>query len=148
MLWSLIVGDWQGTLIFVVGGLAALAALIYIPAPLKHYAVATILILAAASKLYSLGYADAEAKGEAILQATLAKINDANEKATIEAVARAKADAEANVATVRQALDAQAAQAAAAEAAYQDELAAIGRAPASTDGAAPLLILKAIRGQK
>lgn len=146
MLWGLIFQDWQGTILLITAGLGALAALIYVPEPLKHYAVVACIVIASAGKLYSLGFTRAETEAEAKFNAAITQINLENEKAVLAATQRAKVDAEANLRAVHKAMDEQAAQAAAAEVEFQQQLAAIAAAGDAADHDAPQLILKAIRG--
>jgi len=148
MLGDFFLGDWQGTVVALAGGLFALAALVYIPAPLKHYAVSFCLIAACVLKVYSLGHTQAAAECDATINAMTAKINDENEKAISAAIAGAKADAAANMAAVKRVLDAQTAAAEGAEASYQQALDAIARAGADADGVPPSLILEAIRQKR
>ena len=148
MLEAFFFNDWQGTLAMVVGGLFALAALVYIPTPLKHYAVAGWLIAAFALKIYSLGYAAAEGVADAKFNAAMVKINDENQKAVIAAETKVREANAANIATIRQQLDAQVAAAAEADAAYLSALEEISRAGKEADEATPAIILNAIRGRK
>ena len=66
----------------------------------------------------------------------------------IAAEAKVRAETAANLAEIKKTMEAQAAQAATTEASYQQALETITKAPADADGAAPDLILDAIRGRK
>ena len=141
------------TILMVVLALAALAALIYVPAPLKHYAVAALLIAAAASQIYGEGYRASEQawqakydRAQAKYEADLAMISAADQKAASDALQAELSREQTNTAQLKIQLDAQAAAAAENEAQYQAILGEINTAKGDADLPAPGLILDAIRG--
>ena len=148
MLANFLFGDWQGTIVLVLAGVAVALSLVYIPSPAKHYAVSACLIAAVALKLYSMGFSARDATCKAEFNAAMDKINIEGEKAIVAAVEKAKAEGEANVATVKRVLDDQAAQAAKTEAGYKALLDEIAAAGADADKPAPGLILDAIGAKK
>lgn len=88
-----------GLVVAVLLVVAAVLAIIYIPAPANHYAAAALILAAVTSQIYAEGYRKAAGEWEAKYNATLASINAANEKAVIAAqqaekdLAKAQADA-------------------------------------------------------
>ncbi|MDR3427807.1 hypothetical protein [Silvimonas sp.] len=130
---------------------AGVAALIYVPSPLKHYVIAALAVAAVTSQIYAAGYQSAETswKGRydamvAQNTATLAQINAANLKAEADAVTEASAQAKADAANLRAALDKQAQEKAQDDLAYQQALDEIAGAQGDADLGAPELILQAI----
>ena len=86
----------------VVGGLlivAAVLAMVYVPAPVNHYLAALLLLAAISTQIYAEGYRKASGEWQAKYDAKLAAINSENEQAVIKAqqvekdLAKAQADA-------------------------------------------------------
>jgi Tfp pilus assembly protein FimV len=141
-----------GTLVSILAVAAAVAALVYVPSPLKHYAVAACLCAALASQIYAEGYHHADAGWQARYDRQIAAINDENEKAVIAAEQKARAEAAANAANLKAQLDDLARQKAASDADLAAAQALIDAAPQDAkpdgpDAPAPAVILDAIRGK-
>jgi Tfp pilus assembly protein FimV len=139
-----------GTLVSVLAVAAAVAALVYVPSPLKHYAVAACLCAAVASQIYAEGYHRSDDEWQAKYDRQIAAINDETQKAVIGAEAKAKAEAEANARNLRAQLDALAQAKAASDASLSEAEARIAAAPKDDHGAdapAPQILLDAVRSQ-
>ena len=82
-----------GLIIGIICAAAAVAAVIFVPSPIKHYVVAACLLAAVATQIYSEGYHSADVEWRAKYDKALADLNDRNEKAVIAAqqAERAKA---------------------------------------------------------
>lgn len=135
--------------------IAAVAAIIYVPSPFKHYVIDACVIAAVAIQVYQLGFEEADTLAAAKLatvkaqyETTISNFNIESAKAVAAAAAQAKAENDANTALLKAQLDAQAAAAAQNEHDYQAVLAEINAAAADADKPAPGVILDAIGAKK
>jgi len=133
-------------IILAVAGIVAV--IIYVPSPIKQYAVAAIGVVAVSSQIFAFGYQSAETTWKAKYDTDIAKINQENQQAQTDALELQHLKDAANEKTLRDALDKQEKAAAENESNYQTTLNTILSAPLSSDADAPDLILKAIRGSK
>lgn len=134
---------------------AAVAAIIYVPAPAKQYVVSALLMAAVASQVFGMGYQSATAVWElkytaaqAKYEQDLAQISAADQKSASDAMQRELDHEQANEAKLKADLEAQAAAAEASEKQYQSVLDEINKAAGDADQSAPGLILDAIGRQK
>lgn len=140
--------DWLGLVLLAA---CALAVLVYVPVPFKHYLLSAILMAAAATYIWGQGVASATktcqltlARVNAQHAADLDAINRADEKAQADALAKAKAEDDANFQRLRADLDREVTEAEAAKAEFSQTLDEITKASADADRPAPGLILDAI----
>ncbi len=88
-----------GLVIGVLCVVAAVLAMVYVPAPANHYLAALLLLAAVSTQIYAEGYRNASGEWKAKYDAALASIAVENEKAVITAqqvekdLAKAQADA-------------------------------------------------------
>lgn len=142
-------------LLLVLLAASALAIIIYVPVPFKHYLLSAVIFAAAATYIWGEGYRSATSSCQLAIgklnaqhAADLDAINRANEKAQIDAVAKAKAEDDANMARVKADLDREVTAADASKAEFNAILGEINKASADADRPAPGLILDAIARSK
>ena len=135
-----------GFIIPIVCCLAAVAAVLYVPAPVKPYVVALCVLVAVASEIYGEGYHSATVEWSAKYDRMVATFNAESEKAALDAAATAHAEDAANESRLKAQIEQQAQDAEAAQALIDAQDAAIAAAPKDADAPEHPLVLDAVRG--
>lgn len=141
-----------GTIVSILAVAAAVAALIYVPSPLKHYVVAACLCAALASQIYAEGFHNADAEWQARYDRQIAAINDESQKAVIAAEEKVRLQERANADSLKSQLDALAKQKSDSDNALSTLQATVNAYPKNDkpegpDAPAHAVILDAIRGK-
>lgn len=136
-----------GVLVPVVCAALAVVAIIYVPAPLRGYAISGLLLAAVASQIYAAGYHSAATEWRTKYNSMVAADTQARQSALIAAQAKAQADTAAAIALVRAQIDQVAAERDAEMAKNVQLLNRIARAGKAADKLAPSILRDAVHGR-
>jgi hypothetical protein len=138
---------YYGSIVAVLCTLAALAALVYVPTPVKHYVVAALLLVAWASQIYSEGFHASEAAWQGKYDQLITAVNLENAKAALAIEAKVRAEDAANADRLKAEIEAQTELAVDAQGRADALAAQIAAAPKTADVSEHPLVLDAIHGK-